>query len=278
MRQTTRFPGGVRLAAALLAAAAASFPQEGVAQVSAAGTRLTVDVQVVEVSTAGGVTRIAYRLANRRASQEKVLAFVVDAPSPALDVALPAPEADWSAGTRFRARSVARWAVLGEALRPGTSGPLLRTSARGLPGLVRYWVRGDAPPPPVRPEVEGEGDVAPTSVLATGSVSGTTLGVVPAPRAATPAVLTRRLQGLLATVCAPGGMISDARACAELRPRLDDAVAALEGGSAAKARGALRAFAAAVTAQRGPESGRRIPDAAYWLLRANAEIIVEALH
>src|SRR4051794_28147588 len=92
MRNSERV--GIRMGIAL-GAVTALFTPKATAQ-GAPGTRLTVDVSVVQVTWTGGVTQVSYRVSNRRSSQEQVLMFVVDAPAPVVEVVLPSPESDWT--------------------------------------------------------------------------------------------------------------------------------------------------------------------------------------
>jgi hypothetical protein len=65
--------------------------------------------------------------------------FTVDAPARALRVEKPPRTTEWSidTGTDF-GRSVASWGFL-KHLAPGKTSPSLAFSARGVPGVVKYW-------------------------------------------------------------------------------------------------------------------------------------------
>lgn len=232
------------------------------------GTRLTVDVEVISATVSNSQTTISYRLVNRPTSLEQVFSFVVASPVPLLGVSLPSPATDWTSATEFAGQPAAYWAVLGEALMPGTTGPVLTMTGVGLPGLVDYWVRGFAPPPPL--EETGAAVVPPTNVLATGSIQGRTLGIVSAPETVTASTLTARTREQLDILCGNGGLMVDVEVCTALSQQLAVASDALGRGDGGAASGALRAFLQTISAQRGSEPGKHVPETAYWLLRANA--------
>jgi hypothetical protein len=270
MRQTNGAVGDLRLRASLLSVVAFLLADTVGAQ-GAPGTRLTVDVQVSSVGTSNGVTSVTYRLISSATSQEQVFLFVVDAPTSGVNVVMPSPESDWTVASEFGTRSAFVWSVLGEQLMPGTSGPLLKASANGLPALVSYWISGYVPPAPL--STTDQGVVPPVDVLATHSRTGTTIGVVPMPAGTTPQSLTLRLKSYLDVLCAPGGVIANASTCTSFQSKLTQAAKAIVAHDNNAASLILGAFQNELKAQRG----KSVSETVYWLLVSNAELILDSL-
>lgn len=237
------------------------------------GTNLTVDIQVVAVSSRGDTTRVEYILSNRSDSREKLFAFTVDAPARVLSISRPQPQRSWLPGTDYRGRSVAEWAALGAVMIPGRSSPTLWFEAVGVPGLVSAWIQGYVPPPPLSAADTNPFARAPDP-LAEHSIRSMTVGVVPKPTDMSSAALVGRLQELRAQACGEMEWISSRGVCNSLGVKLDNAANSLTAGRSQAAAGQLRAFAEELDGQRGAEPGKHVNDSAYWLLKVNAEYIL----
>jgi hypothetical protein len=231
------------------------------------GTNLSVDVRVSSVRLKGDTARVEYLLSNRATSAEELVFFTVNAPAPPISVSLPEPSAAWAASTTYRDRTVARWAALGR-IAQGSSSPRLSFRARGLPGIVKAWYRGNRLPtlgeddgehPEPDPSVPVPSPPPDPDPLIDLSVETRTVGVDPLSPEATAASLTARLDSLTAQSCALR-WITRARLCTILRDHL----------AARPPR--LVSFRRALAVAH--KSGGPVTDNAYWLLKVNADYIL----
>jgi hypothetical protein len=87
----------------------------------------------------------------------------------------------------------------------------------------------------------------------------------------------RHLRRLTERSCTELGWVGHQGVCRSLLAKLEAAIAALERGGTAAARGQLEAFLAELEAQHGPEPGKHVNDSAFWLLRVTAEFLVRNL-
>jgi hypothetical protein len=71
--------------------------------------------------------------------------------------------------------------------------------------------------------------------------------------------------------------ITNSGICTSLRVKLDHTAGSLEHGQGAAARGQLGSFLAELDAQHGPQPGKHVNDGAYWLLKTNAERLLELI-
>jgi hypothetical protein len=181
--------------------------------------------------------------------------FRVDGPTGALQVT--EPDESWFGDTIYVNRPVATWALLGSTLPPGMATPALTLEAPGVPGIVRYWAK---PHIPVE-QVESADDaftpappVSEESELAENGATGLTVGVVAPPVDRSPAGLAASVLQQLGRVCQLG-WISNQGVCLGLEVKLREPVPN------------WTAFLNMLDAQRG----QHVNDAAYFLLRGNAE-------
>lgn len=231
------------------------------------GTNLSVEVEVASVDMHGDTVFVRYRLRNSSSSAERLRAFTVDAPTGVASIERPEPRDAWYPLTSYRGRPVATWSALGDALPPGATSPELSFSARGLPGVVTAWIRGNFPPP-----LLGDSTVvAPsTDPLTVNSMPLHTVGVVPAPPASSLSALGARLLALADTSCGNLHWITSVGICTSLRAKIDAAVHDLDRGQLAAAARTLRALLDELDAQ----NGQHVSRAAYWLLHANAAYLL----
>jgi hypothetical protein len=242
------------------------------------GTNLSVDIRVVEAVRRGDTIRVSYVLHNSSASREGLWEFTVAAPAPVSRLVVPEPREKWTNAVRYAGRSVASWAMLEDPyIAPGFSSPVLWFEAVGLPGLVTSWVGGWFPLPEHKPDTT---DVAPPTanpepidVLDAHSVRGITLGVEPFPVGVSPSVLLDRVQAFLPQLCGDLAWITNQGICNSLHVKLRNAQRSVTSANQEAARGQLAAFLNELEAQRG----KHVTDSAYWLLKMNAEIVLERL-
>lgn len=235
------------------------------------GTNIEMDVVVTAVSVRGDTAEVTYVLRNRPSSAEQLFQFAVEAPSPVLRISIPQPEQDWLAHVSYRSRSIAHWGVLGEEVQPGQQSPPLGFSAIGLPGIVTYWVRGYAEPPMLT-----EADtlsVPPSDPLVENSVKGSTVGIAPLPGDLGPGSLLARLRSLTDQTCGDLAWITSASVCRSLKEKLQRASRSVTKGDKTGARGRLESFVAELAAQHNGAGTLPVKEAAFWLLKVNAEYL-----
>jgi hypothetical protein len=239
------------------------------------GTNIKMDVVVTGVSIRGDTADVTYLLRNRPGSAEQLFQFAVEAPSPVLRISIPQPERDWLAHVSYRSRSIAHWGVLGEEVQPGEQSPPLGFSAIGLPAIVPYWVRGWAEPP-----VLTEADtlpfelIPPSDPLVDNSVKGSTVGIAPFPGDRGPGSLLLRLALLTDQTCGGLAWIASASVCSNLTAKLQHARAAVTRGDNNAARARLGDFLAELATQHDATTTPAVNDAAFWLLKTNAEFVL----
>lgn len=245
-----------------------TFPLVVLAQ-GAPGTNIKMDVVVTAVSIRGDTAEVTYLLRNRPGSAEQLFQFALEAPSPVLQISTPQPEQDWVARVTYRSRSMAYWALLGEEVQPGEQSPPLGFSAIGLPAIVPYWVRGYAEPP-----VLTDADTLPSDPLVDNSVKGSTVGIAPFPADRGPGSLLLRLASLTDQTCGGLAWIASASVCSNLTAKLQHARAAVTRGDNNAARARLGDFLAELATQHDATTTRPVNDAAFWLLKTNAEFVL----
>ncbi len=233
---------------------------------------------MVEVARRGDTVRVSYVLRNSPGSKEDLWEFTVAAPTPVVRITapttVPVPGQEWRSGTRYGDRSVAVWNILGPPhLPPGSTSPVLWFEAIGLPAPVTSWTGGWFPLPQHVPSDTAGVTPQPVDVLDAYSVRGATVGVEPFPEDTTALGLLDRLRGLLPRVCGDLGWISNRGICTGLEAKLDNARRSLARGDRNSAGGQLGAVVNQLDAQRG----KHVMDNAYWLLKVNAEIVLERL-
>lgn len=220
------------------------------------GTNLVVVVQIDSVGMKGDTVSVGYTLTNQQISLERLVFFTVDASVAPVSISVPDPGVAWSVSDLYRGRSVVRWASL-DPIAPSASTPALTFQALGLPGIVSAWYRGDSLPSlGTSDTAESDTPQPDLDPLAAYSVGLFTVGADPFPPNATLTMLQDRLDALIARSCVLS-WIADPTLCVVLRT--------LAGGN-------VTGFLAQVQLRHGP--GQPINDAAYWLLKVNAEYIL----
>jgi hypothetical protein len=216
---------------------------------------LSIRVEPASLEVHGDTVRIAYRVTNATASTSKLFEFTVDAPAPALRVEAPPRTRQWFIVTaKDYGRSVANWGFIDPLLGPGKASPSLAFSARGLPGLVKYWGGPFIPPDTVETADVTVAEDAPAGPGNFAADSGVTIGIVPFPADRSRAALLARLRGLEQDACARG-WIDNAGVCTSLQVKIEH--------------GDTGALLNELEAQRG----KHVNDLAYFLLSGNVRAL-----
>jgi hypothetical protein len=184
-------------------------------------TSFSIRVAPTAVEVSGDTVRVVYSVSNGVSSSADLFLFTVDAPAPALRVERPARSSGWHINTtKVFGRSVAGWSFIDPALAPGETSPPLAFTARGLPGLVRYWGEPFVPPDTVETADVTVADDAPAGPGNLAADSGLTVGIVPFPADRSRAALLTRLGGLLHDACTRG-WVDNAGVCTSLRVKIE---------------------------------------------------------
>ncbi|MBI1723032.1 MAG: hypothetical protein HYR48_03900 [Gemmatimonadetes bacterium] len=237
------------------------------------GTNLSVDVRVSAIVMRGDTSRIVYTLRNSLDSREELAVFTIDAPTSVLRVETPEPSASWLVFSHYRARSAAVWTMLGTHLAPGSTTPDLAMEARGLPGIVDYWAQGYFPPPPLT-DADTNPNPPVSDPLRDNSIRGRTVGVVAAPPGMRPSDLLARLRELLQESCSTLAWVTSQGICRSLDAKLANAAVAVREARFSAGSREIRSFLQELEAQHGTVPGKHVNDNAYWLLRANASVVL----
>lgn len=245
----------------------------------------------VELSASGGTIGYRYTLANGSAARRAVFAVDILCPAgdPTLTVGAPAAWYVLAEASGKLDQAPGLWLCsymsrTGNAeVQPGSAQADLRIGSTWLPGPRAARAFGSVEPVVLPSEVE----ITPDTVLklverAQGfgffTGGGLLLSVVAPARP--PAALADPGPGLdsvaadRAQVCTLG-WITDQGVCATLGNTLDQARQALSQGDNAGARTRLQDFLATLEAQHG--AGLAVNDNAYWLLKVNAEFVLDHL-
>lgn len=233
---------------------------------------IKVRVHITTASIAGDTATLGYVVENLRSGDEDLTGFLVGVPAPVID--MPAPRLGrWLTDPRYGDDPIAQWALFrSELLHPGESTSELVLVARGVPGLVRYWATPNLMAHPV--DIDDDPNRDDVFVF---SDTGTTVGIVPVPKGATPASLTRRLVSLLGRSCGSLRWIDQPGVCHGIEVKLRHAQDALATGKVESARGELRALAGELEAQHGTEPGKHVSGQAYALLHPNVIFLLGRL-
>ncbi len=218
-------------------------------------TPLSIAVEPTAIDVRGDTVRVAYTVRNQASSTADLFLFTVDAPTPASHVERPARNSGWHINTtKSFGRSVAGWSFIDPLLGPGKASPSLAFSARGLPGLVKYWGEPFVPPDTVETADVTVAEDAPAGPGNSAADSGVTVGIVPFPADRSRAALLARLQGLQQDACARG-WIDNAGVCTSLQVKIEH--------------GDTGALLNELDAQRG----KHVNDLAYFLLTGNVRAL-----
>ena len=262
------------------------------------GDRLTVDVQLdtAILDAASLLLDIRYTIANHRASEQSANILQVEARVPVVEIRVPARQWVHVAGD-----SVAFWgsASRQQDIAPGASRSGFEIRARGLPGIVRFWVEGYFAVPTMS-EADAE-RLGPQPRVEDNSFAGLTVGVVLVEDLTVGGLLSR-LRGLEAQACTLG-WITNRGVCHSLAKKLDHAARALARGRPDEAKRRLKSFLRELAAQHRArpdeqeeeeeeehegqhhereaeperERGKHVTDNAFWLLKINAEYLLSRL-
>jgi hypothetical protein len=186
--------------------------------------------------------------------------LTIEAPADPVSILTPSPSTSWHAGNRYGDRPVVRWAALSDSLLgPGTSSPLLWFTAVGLPGIVDAHVEGYYELPEMSeddPELDNMEDP-----LVVNSVPLRVVGIEPVPVHPSLLSLAARLDSLTREACSLD-WITRANLCTTLRGHLSEQRLGLE------------SFQRDLIAGHAPVGP--VTDNAYWLLKVNADYIMES--
>ena len=230
-----------------------------------------VSVQIDSVSFRDSTIRLGLSVRNSESSTVDLWGIFLEAPAKVTRIDKPRttpgiPGADWFLLSERRGVPVAEWMVVArDHFAPGMRTPTLSFEATGVADLVTYHAIYYAPPPKSENPDE-EPDTDPTLDR---SVAGMTVGIAPAPVAASPDSLLRRLVRYLDRSCHELRWISSVSTCTRLRNRLMATTASLNASNVIGARGQLRLFLGELQAQHGGERGKPVSTSAFALLRSN---------
>ena len=238
-----------------------------------------VSVQIDSVSFRDSTIRLGLSVRNSESSTVGLWGIFLETPAKVKRIDKPATTpgiagADWFLLSERRGVPVAEWMLIAnDNFRPGMRTPTLSFEAIGVADLVTYHAIYYArPPKSENPDEEPDSD--PTLDH---SVAGTTVGIAPAPTAASPDSLLRRLVRLLERSCRELGWISSVRTCMGLRNRLMATTASLNARNFSGARGQLRLFLGELQAQHGRGRGNPVSTSAFALLRSNGMYLLNRL-
>lgn len=241
------------------------------------GQQISVDVRIASVTTVGDTTRVSYVVRNLPDSKEPLWKYVVAAPAGILRIPLPAPPPRLRTDGGGDGPTRARWIMLRDFLPPDSMSQPLVLESIGLPGIVDFWAGGYFPPPKGDDEPEPDTLELPDPFV-TQMITGKTVGIEPWPSDRSSGVLLGRLRSLTQSTCSdPLLWIASSGICTTLLTDLDRAAAGLSNAQIDRARDDLRAYINRLSAQSGDTTLSGITSAGYWLLKANADILIGRL-
>ncbi|HVO33934.1 MAG TPA: hypothetical protein VMT21_00135 [Gemmatimonadales bacterium] len=249
--------------------------------------KLSATVQVRVTATRGDTVRVSYALTVGGSSVQPANLFVLRSDVHPTSVSGPV---GWyaSSGVIEDSGEVDWSSLAGRAdVRPGATERGFEAEAVGLLDIITYRVQGRHAAPVVTDSTEGLIQ-APPSVWVN-SVGGSTVGFVAVPSDNSAGALMPRLESLIRQSCSLG-WIRSREVCRALGGKLQEAARDLADGRAREASKDLREFVQQLREwhpwegerqheERGIRGGRpeQVNDAAYWLLRVNAEYILARL-
>jgi hypothetical protein len=234
------------------------------------GQNVQVAVQVTAANTTADTTGVSYAVTNLPTSTAPLWLYFVDAPGGVLRIARYTGPLRWTTGTSFGSRARAGWMLLHDYLAAGATTPDLHFDAIGVPGILTYWAGGYFPVPVGGDEVETDSTTIPDPFVVS-MITGKTVGVEPWPSDRSAQALLARLRGLTQSSCsAPLNWITDPSLCGQLLADIDQAEVYRSNGQAPQAANSLVHYEGLISAGM---TGGTVTSAAYWLLRANAEIV-----
>ncbi len=224
-----------------------------------------------------------YAVENRAGPAARTAVLSLDIPCAERD-AIPTAPAGWTAQTFLRRRTSTMYCYFSsgtDVLPPGEARVFLVRS-RLFPGIGTGRFFGEAEPllwPSEEGTVPDAAEALADSLqgFETGGVNLPVVAPIRAPDSMDePGEVIAALQGDLARSCELG-WIANRGICNSLRGKLDHAAGSLERGQSGAVRGQLGSFLSELEAQHGPQPGKHVSDAAYWLLETNGERLLELI-
>jgi hypothetical protein len=238
------------------------------------GQHVQVTVSLASISTNADTTGVSFTVSNLATSTEPLWLFFIDAPSGVLRITPSTGAIRWRSGTNFGGASRAGWTFLRGFVTAGSTTPQMRFDAVGLPGILAYWAGG------YFPLQEGDDDLASDSTeisdpFVTEMVNGKAVGIEPWPANRSAQALLARLRSLTQTTCAASlAWITDGSLCAQLTASLDQAETYRAAGQKSHAGTTLSQYKSLLSSALAAGTANSL---AYWLLKANADIVVSRL-
>ncbi len=239
----------------------------------------------VDVTVQAGSGELEYRYAVENQPGARTVAGLSWIAIPcAVDDASPSASTGWAAGTfRYEKTGIpyCDFMTARASIQPGQA-ETYRIVTKAFPGIGTGRFFGEAEPL-LWPSEEGTVPDAAQALadslqgFETGGVNLPVVAPIRAPDSMDePGEVIAALQGDLARSCELG-WIANRGICNSLRGKLDHAAGSLERGQSGAGRGQLGSFLAELEAQHGPEPGKHVSDAAYWLLKTNGERLLELI-
>jgi len=238
------------------------------------GQNVHVDIALVSSVTTADTTAISYTITNLATSTEPLWVFFVDAPTTVVRYTPSTGSVRWRARTYTNYRSRAGWMFLHDYVPASTTTPAIHYEAVGLPGILAFWAGGYFPVPVGADEAETDSTQAPDPFVAQ-MITGQTVGVEPWPTDRSAQALLARLKTLSQTSCAASlTWITDSTLCTQLTTDLDQAEAYRSAGQTNDAASTLNDYKSRLST--GSSNGT-VRSSAFWLLTANADIVIARL-
>ena len=237
------------------------------------GQNISARIDIASVTPHADTAGVSYVVSVLPGSVEPLARFSVDVPGGVLRIGTPGNL--WIPLSQFRGRPLAHW-IAADSLPAGSVTPELHFEAVGVPGILTYWVGGVFTFPSLEePEAT---DIVDNDPLTSEMISGQTVGIEAWPADRTPQALIARLGILTQRTCtSPLSWITSSTLCAELTGYVDQAEASRSAGHVDDARSALTQFTNAISGSSSGTFAPGVTSPAYWLLRANADIIAATL-
>ena len=234
----------------------------------------SASARVDSIAVHGDTTYVTQTVINAAGSPASIGGVALEAPAPVVFQSRPSARHWLLVQRKVAGRPAVVWNTPGSGvIRPGSASPALTVGALGIPDVVYFWAVAYLPV-----QHAEDPDHAPRlDPIASRSIRGLTVGVVPVPSASTAKSLTVRLRSLLTRSCGELGWITNAGVCHSLDAKLQHAIASLASGDARGARGQLAAFSRELDAQHGIQPGKHVGEAGYSLLHANAQYLLARL-
>jgi hypothetical protein len=220
------------------------------------GKNLTATVRIRGVSIAGDTTTVSYSVVNGGGSAERLEGLTVSLPAVLKSMTNPGPDTIWVVMGAYRNRGAVHWAYI-PGVAQGDSTPTLQLSAIGLPGIVTAWYQGDSV------IVEDESSATPvTDYDVLDDLSNKIQTVSIGTALASLSSLVPRLKTLTDSSCALS-WITNSGLCTAL--------------SSALAASPSHVLGYTTRLDSARAGGSAVTDAAYFMLKANADYILNVV-